>query len=96
MNDWLISNKLSVHLGKTPSIVFGTKNTLCQYNFLNSVCNGNVIESKSTITYLGVTLDQCLSGDAIASDILSKTSNLSFCIETPESLISKQKILVSS
>ena len=35
--------------------------------------NGNVIESKSTITYLGVPLDQSLSGDA--SDVFSKTSN---------------------
>ena len=39
------------------------------------VCNGNVIESKSTVTYLGVTLDQSLSEDVIASDVLSKPSN---------------------
>ena len=39
------------------------------------MCNGNVIELESTVTYLGVSLDQSLSGDAIASDVLSKTSN---------------------
>jgi len=40
---------------------------------INIVCNGNIIESKSTVTYLGGTLDQSLSGDA--SDVLFKTSN---------------------
>ena len=48
VNDRLIDNKLSLHLGKTQSIVFGTKNKLCKCNTLNSVCNGIVIESKST------------------------------------------------
>ena len=88
VNDWLIYNKLSLHLGKTQSIVFGTIKKLCKCYILNIVSNGIVIESKSTVTYLGVTLDQSLSGDVIASDVLFKTSkNLSFCIGTPESLI---------
>ena len=63
VNDWLIDNKLSLHLGKTQSIVFGTRNKLCKCNSLNIVCNGNVIESKSTVTYLGVSLNQSLSDD---------------------------------
>ena len=75
VNDWLIDNKLSLHLGKIQSIVFGTRTKLCKCNTLNIVCNGNVIESKATVTYLGVTLDQSLSGDVIASGVLFKTSN---------------------
>ena len=75
VNDWLIDNKLSLRLGKTQSIVFGTSKKLCKCNTLNIVCNGIVIESKSTVTYLGVTLDQSLSGDVTASDVLLKTSN---------------------
>ena len=63
LNDWLIDNKLSLHLGKTQSIVFGTRKKLCKCNTLNIVCNGIVIESMSTVTYLGVTLDQSISGD---------------------------------
>ena len=55
--------------------MFGTKRKLCKFNTLNIVCNGNVIESKSTVTYLGITLDQSISGGAIASNVLSKTSN---------------------
>ena len=42
---------------------------------LNVICNGNVIESKSNVTYLGVTLDQFLSREIIASNILYKSSN---------------------
>ena len=55
--------------------MFGTTKKLCERNTLNIVCNRIVIESKSTVTYFGVTLDQSLSGDVIASGVLSKTSN---------------------
>ena len=72
---WLIDNKLSLHLGKTQSILFGTKRKLTTGVILNVICNGNVIESKSNVTCLGVTLDQFLSGEIIASNILYKSSN---------------------
>ena len=74
LNCWLINDN-SLHLGKTEFIVFGTKRKLCKCNTFNIVCNGNVIESKSSVTHLRVTLDQFLSGDPIASNVLSKTSN---------------------
>ena len=45
------------------------------FNYFNVVCNGHVIESKTGVTYLGVTLDQSLSGDAMASSDVSKSSN---------------------
>ena len=98
MNDWLIDNKLSFHLGKTQSIVFGTRNTLWKCNTLNIVCNGIVIESKSTVTYLGVTLYQSLSGDVIASGGLFKTSNkLKFLYRNARKFNMKTtKLLVSS
>ena len=75
VSNWLIDNKLSLHLGKTQSILFGTKRRLSTGVKLNVICNGNVIESKSNVTYLGVTLDQFLSGEIIASNILYKSSN---------------------
>ena len=67
---WLIDNKVSLHLGKTQSIVSGTERRLSTGVKLNVICNGNVIESKSNVTCLGVTLDQLLSGEIIASNIL--------------------------
>ena len=38
-------------------------------------CGGNDIESRQTVTYLGVTLDQSLSGDVIANKVVSKCTN---------------------
>ena len=68
--------------------MFGTNRKLCKCNTINIICNGNAIESKSTVTSLDVTLDEFLSGDAIDSDVLSKMSNKrSFCIGTPETLL---------
>ena len=51
------------------------KVTQCKRDKLNVVCSGYVTESKSSVTYLGVTLDQFLSSDIIASKILTKSSN---------------------
>ena len=76
VSNWLIDNKLSLHLGKTQSIGVGIKIKLSTGVKLNVVCNGNVIESKLNVTYLGVTfVDQFLSGEIIASNILYKSSN---------------------
>ena len=80
VSNWLIDNKLSLHLGKTQSILFGSKRRLSTGVKLNVICNGNVIESKSNFTYLGVTLDQFLSGEIIASNILYKSSNKLKCL----------------
>ena len=53
------------------SIVFGTKRKLCKCNTLNIVCNGNVNRHLFRHNMISLTL----SGDIIASDVLSKTSN---------------------
>ena len=39
VNDWLSDNKLLLHLGKTQSIVFGTRTNLCKCNTLNIIVN---------------------------------------------------------
>jgi len=69
---WLEENKLSLHLGKTESILFATKKKLSKCNRLNIMCNNKEIESKSSIKYLGVTFDQDFSGLSMASLMLKK------------------------
>ena len=97
VSNWLIDNKLSLHLGKTQSILFGTKRRLSTGAKLNVICNGNVIESKSNITYLGVTLDQFLSGEIIASNILYKSSNkLKFLCRNAGIFNLKKTLLISA
>ena len=41
---WLINNKLSLHLGKTESILFGMKRKLSNSTALNVSCNGTNIK----------------------------------------------------
>ena len=98
VGNWLIDNKRSIHLGKTQSILFGTKRKLSTCVKLNVICNGNVIESKSNVTYLGVTLDQFLSGEIIASNILYKSSNkLKFLYRNAGKFnLKKKKLLISA
>ena len=72
---WLIDNKLSLHLGKTESILFGSKRKLRKVNDFNVTCNGKNIDRSSSVKYLGLPLDQCLSGVSIVQNILSKSNS---------------------
>ena len=71
--DWFIDNKLSVHFGeeKTKSILFGNKRQL--KNQRDLVLGYGNIESKqcSKVTYLGCILDNDLSGESMATKVLS-------------------------
>ena len=42
--DWLNDNKLSLHLGKTESILFGTKRKLKQVNDFQVHCEGKIVQ----------------------------------------------------
>ena len=72
LGDWLVDNKLSIHLGKTESILFGTSIKLAKVNQLNIQYGNHVIEQKQSVKYLGVTLDNTLSGRSMVDNILSK------------------------
>ena len=59
ISNWLTDNKLALHLGKTESILFGTKKKLqCTSTQLNVTCGGRMLSAKSTVKYLGVELKQ--------------------------------------
>ena len=74
VSEWLIDNKLSLHLGKTESILFGSKPKLRSQSTLNISCNGTNIQATSSVTYLGAVLDQNLSCNDIARSVV-KMSN---------------------
>ena len=67
---WVVDNKLSLHLGKTECILFGSKNKLKKVNTFSVTCDGNEIKPSNSAKYLGITLDESLSGETIACDIL--------------------------
>ena len=98
VSEWLSDNKLSLHLGKTEAILFGSKRRLRDKEELKVKCNGVVIETKKNVKYLGVTLEQNLSGENIANNIVSKCSNkLKFLYRNTSNFDSRtKKLLVSA
>ena len=75
VSEWLIGNKLSLHLGKTESILFGSKQRLHKAEpSLNISCNGHPIASKDSVKYLGATIDQCLSFEDMVTSIIKKAN----------------------
>ena len=81
MSQWLIDNKLSLPLGKTESILFGTKHKLRSNSRLNIICNDTVIESTTAVKYLGANIDQNLSFVNMAQSVVKKSnSRLKFYI----------------
>ena len=75
LNVWLIDNKLSIHLGKTESLLFASSRMLKQQKFLRISCNGIKVGGKEVVTYLGGgQLDQDLSGKSMAQKILHKAN----------------------
>ena len=76
---WLIDNKLSLHLGKTETILFGSKRKLKSVKKFEVICDGKIISPTNSEKYLGITLDENLSGESIANSVITKTgARLSF------------------
>ena len=72
MSEWLVDNRLSLHLGKTESILFGPKRKIKLNPNMKVVCNGKSISPRPTVKYLGVDLDQSLSGETMAGKVVNK------------------------
>ena len=93
----VVENRLSLHLGKTESILFGSNKRLAKRRELHITCNGNDIESGAKVTYLGVTLDQNLSGSSMITKIVSKCNNkIKFLYRNAKNLDKKTKMLLTS
>ena len=79
---WLVDNKLSLHMGKTECTIFGSKRKLREINNFSVECNGHTIKAKRSVKYLGLTLDDQLTGEAIVTSIVQKSMvGLNFFID---------------
>ena len=58
---WLIDNRLSLHVGKTESILFGTSRKIKKAGGFEVKCDGETVLRVTSVVYLGVRLDQCLN-----------------------------------
>ena len=72
--NWFVDNKLSIHFGedKTKCILFGTKKRLKKDNNLNIRYGTVHIKQYHTVSYLGCVLDENLSGEPMALQIIKK------------------------
>ena len=98
VTQWLIDNKLSLHLGKTESILFGSKQKLKSKPNLNITCNDTSIDSSTSVKYLGVNIDQHLHFCSLAENIIKKANaRLKFLYRKNEFLTEQtKKLLVMS
>ena len=72
---WFNENKLTLHPSKCKSILFTTKRKLQKFNKLNIIYNGALFEQCSDVKYLGLRLEQDLSGTKIWERVLSKVNS---------------------
>ena len=72
---WLIDNILSLHLGKTESILFGSKRKLRKVTSFEVKCNNEVIKNVNSVKYLGLQIDNDLAGDNIVKGIVKKVNS---------------------
>ncbi|KAK6174046.1 hypothetical protein SNE40_017392 [Patella caerulea] len=66
-SDWIVDNKLSLHLGKTERMLFGLSRKLKKISSFEIVCNDHVIQATDSVKYLGLYIDHYLSGDLIVN-----------------------------
>ena len=68
---WLVDNKLSLHMGKTECIIFGSKRKI---NNFSVECNGHTIKAQRSVKYLELTLDDQLTGEGTVNSIVQKVN----------------------
>ena len=73
-SEWLIDNKLSLHLGKTEGILFGSKMKLRKVKDFQIVCNNHKIDTTTSVKYPGLNVDNLLSGEIVVNNIISKVN----------------------
>ena len=72
---WLMDNKLSLHLGKTESILFGSKRKLKKIESFDVKCGDITIKHVNSVKYLGVQIDNDLGGNSIVKGIINKVNS---------------------
>ena len=67
---WLVDNRLSLHIGKTECLLFGSKIKLRRVSGFRVQCEGRDVQRVFLAKYLGVLLDENMSGNSHVSNVL--------------------------
>jgi hypothetical protein len=91
-HEWLVDNKLSLHLGKTESIIFvinaDYKNFL--WRILKYLVMVYILKLKVVLNNIGIMIDQFLSGDLIVSSIIKRVNQRLKCLYRNRNCLSLQ------
>ena len=95
---WLVDNRLSLHVGKTECLLFGSGARLKGVGEFRVTCEGSPVKRVFNVKYLGVTLDERLNGSTHVGNILKTCSaRLAFLYRNSSLLDSKcRKTLCSA
>ncbi len=96
-SDWLIDNKLSLHLGKTECMLFGPKRKIKQISNFSVKCYDHEINATNVVKYLGVYIDNNLNFEKLVSNIVTKVNGrLKFLYRNAKSLDSRSRKTLST
>ena len=73
--NWMVDNRLSMHAGKTELILFASKRKLRKVQNFQVVFQNFKIQAQKSVKYLGVFLDNDLSGTSMVEGIIKKASS---------------------
>jgi retron-type reverse transcriptase len=95
---WLVDNKLSLHVEKTESILFGTIRKLKKVRNFQIWCDGVAVKKVGFVKYLGVLLDENMSAKLQAQNVIKTcVGRLSFLYRNSGLLdVNCRKILCSA
>ena len=87
---WLVDNRLSLHVGKTEALLFGSKRKLKGVDDFRVHCDGTPVERKSSVKYLGVLLDENLNGSVHAGNLMKVCAGRLAFLYRQSSLLDKK------
>ena len=73
--DWMVDNRLSLHLGKTECVLIGSRRKLQGAQDFRVWCDGREVKRVSSVRYLGVMLDENMSGKVQALSVVRKVAS---------------------
>ena len=94
ISKWLGDNKLSLHLGKTEAIIFGSRPKLCRSSEIRVELGGEVLTTKTSVSYLGCILDGSLGGVSMANKVLGKGNARTKFLARKSKLLDKDSMKV--
>lgn len=89
---WLADNKLSLHLGKTESILFGSRDKLRKSQEFRVTLGNFIITAREVVTYLGCILDNKLTGEFMAQRVITKVSQRTKFLARISSLLDRNTL----